>query len=79
LRPSRPPLAALGEVLAAVVLGALAWWCWHRGVVVTVQKGVRLSRIEGAWWAGATGVATLAGILLLDALRRLRRLTSDRP
>ncbi|MGH3825888.1 MAG: hypothetical protein ACRDQX_01740 [Pseudonocardiaceae bacterium] len=66
-----PPRAvvAVGEVLSAVVLAGLAWWCWHRGVHVTMRRGVALSRIEGSWWVAATGAATLAGILLLDAGR----------
>lgn len=66
-------LAALAELLAAVLLAGLAWWLWHRGVVVTGQRGVTLHRIEGPWWAGATAVATLAGIGLLDAARQLSR------
>ncbi len=57
------------EVLAAVVLAGLAWWCWHRGVSITIRRGVALSRVEGSWWVAATGAATLAGILLLDAAR----------
>jgi hypothetical protein len=61
------------EVLIAAVLGWLAWWCWHRGMIVTVRRGVEMSRIEGGWWATATGAATLAGILLLDVGRQLMR------
>jgi hypothetical protein len=69
-RPARILIAA-GEALATIVLGWLAWWCWHRGVIVTVRQGVQLSRIDGRWWAAATGVATLAGILALDAGQRV--------
>lgn len=65
--------AALAELLAAVLLAALAWWLWHRGVTVTVQRGVALRRIEGPWWAGATAAATLAGMGLLDAARQVIR------
>jgi len=57
-------------VLAAIVLAGFAWWCWSHGVIVTVRRGVGMSRIEGWWWAAATAVATFAGILLLDAGRR---------
>jgi hypothetical protein len=67
-RPLRV-VAAVAEVLIAIVLAGLAWWCWHRGVTVTMHRGVALSRVEGSWWAAATGAATLAGILLLDAGR----------
>jgi hypothetical protein len=59
------------EVLVVIMLGGLAWWCWQRGVIVTVRRGVEMTRIEGSWWATATGAATLAGILLLDAGRRV--------
>jgi hypothetical protein len=62
-------LVAVAELLTAVVLAGLAWWCWHRGVNVTMRRGVALSRVEGSWWASAMGAATLAGILLLDAGR----------
>lgn len=64
-------LVAVVEVLTAIVLAGLAWWCWHRGVNITIRRGVALSRIEGSWWAAATGAATLAGILLLDAGREV--------
>jgi len=63
--------APVAEVLVAIVLGWFAWWCWHRGVIATVRRGVEMNRIEGGWWATAIGVATLAGILLLDAGRRV--------
>jgi hypothetical protein len=62
-------LVAVAEVLTAIVLAGLVWWCWHRGVHVTMRRGVALSRVEGSWWVAATGAATLAGILLLDAGR----------
>ncbi|MGH3795570.1 MAG: hypothetical protein ACRDSP_11835 [Pseudonocardiaceae bacterium] len=77
----RRPLqvVALGEVLAAILLAVLGWWCWHRGVIVTVQDGAELTRIEGVWWAGATGAVTLAGLLLLDAVRQAVRTVRARP
>jgi hypothetical protein len=61
--------AALGDVVAAVVLSILAWWCWQRGMIVTIRDGIELSRIDGRWAASAIGVATLSGLLLLDAGR----------
>lgn len=67
----RRVLGAVAEVLAVVVLAWLAWWCWHRGVIIAEHNGVTLRRIEGRWWAAATGAATLAGILMLDALRQV--------
>ncbi|HET9256032.1 MAG TPA: hypothetical protein VFO16_12635 [Pseudonocardiaceae bacterium] len=68
--PARRRVRVAAEAVAAVVLAGLAWWCWHRGVIVTVRRGVAMSRIEGVWWAGATGAVTLAGILLIDITRR---------
>ena len=63
--------APVAEVSTAILLGWFAWWCWHRGVIVTVRRGVEMNRVEGGWWAVATAAATLAGILLLDAGRRV--------
>lgn len=65
--------APIAELLTAILLGCFAWWCWHRGVIVMVRRGVEMNRVEGGWWAVATGAATLAGILLVDAGRRLAR------
>jgi hypothetical protein len=78
--PTRRPLrvaVAVVEVLAGLMLAGLAWWCWHRGVLVTVRRGVAMNRIDGRWWAIATGVATLAGILMLDAGRQIRILADQ--
>ncbi|HEU0088138.1 MAG TPA: hypothetical protein VFQ77_10890 [Pseudonocardiaceae bacterium] len=60
----------LVEVLVAGALGGLTGWCWRRSTLVTVQDGVDLTRVDGRWWLAATTAATLAGLLLLDALRR---------
>lgn len=86
MRSRRRVLIAVTEVLAVIMLAWLASWCWHRGVIVTVHHGVGLRRIEGRWWAAAAGSATLAGLLMLDALRqgmlvgalRLRRISPSR-
>lgn len=72
-------LVAVTEALAVIVLAWLAWWCWHRGVIVTMRNGVALRRIEGRWWAATTGVATLAGILVVDALRQGVRAVAPHP
>ena len=68
----RPWPVVVAEALVAIGLVGMAWWCWHRGVIVTVRRGVAMNRIDGRWWAIAIGAATLAGILLLDAGRRVR-------
>lgn len=69
---------ALVEVLAAIALGWLVRWCWQHGVIVTVRDGVELSHIDGRWWTAALAGATLAGILLLDAGRRVAPRFSER-
>ncbi len=79
MRLPRLVLVGVIEVLAVTVLAWLAWWCWHRGVIVTVRNGVELHRIEGRWWAAATGAATLAGLLALDALRHGVLAVAPRP
>jgi hypothetical protein len=70
-RQALPVAVVMAEVVAALLLVALAWWCWHRGVIVTVRRGVAMNRIEGRWWGLATGEVTLAGLVLLDAGRRM--------
>jgi hypothetical protein len=71
VRLRRRVLVVVTEVLAVIVLAWLSWWCWHRGVIIAEYNGVTLRRIEGRWWAAATGAATLAGILVLHALRQM--------
>jgi hypothetical protein len=74
-RRTLPVAAVVAEVVVALLLVGLAWWCWHRGVIVTVRRGIAMNRIEGRWWALATGEVTLAGLFLLDAAWRV---TSER-
>ncbi len=73
MRSRRRVLVVVAEVLVVIALGGSAWWCWQRGVIVTVRRGVAMTRIEGGWWASAVGAVTLAGILLLDAGGRVLR------
>ncbi|HET9118092.1 MAG TPA: hypothetical protein VFN75_08485, partial [Pseudonocardiaceae bacterium] len=77
-RPLRVTAVAV-QLMAALVLAGFAWWCWRRGVIVTVRRGVAMNRIDGRWWALATAMATLAGILLLDVGRRIRGHAAPRP
>jgi hypothetical protein len=75
-QPYRGFIAAGELVLAtvAVIVGAL---CWHRGVVtmVTPLGGGRpplvSTMFHGSWQSGAIGLATVAALLLLDAIRQL--------
>ncbi|MGQ0839270.1 hypothetical protein [Actinokineospora sp.] len=65
---------AVGEVLAAVLLGWLAVWLWSEGTVLVAAVDGRpelvFERYLGNWIAGAIGVATLAVLLLFDAPRQ---------
>ena len=46
-RHALPATVVVAEVVAALLLVGLACWCWHRGVIVTVRRGVAMNRIEG--------------------------------
>lgn len=61
------PWRTVVEVLLGVALAVVAVELWRRGSA----SGRGLPRIDGRWWAGAVGVATLAGILFLNAARRV--------
>jgi hypothetical protein len=75
----RPALAvAAVEVLSATVLVALAVRWWYRGMVVTEFAGAQLFRVDGRWWAAAVLGATVAGLLLIDAVRRVVRVPGPR-
>lgn len=69
--PARRTSSVAVEVLlaAALVVGAVRWW--HRGVLLTEVAGVDLFRVDGRWWAVAILGVTVAGLLLIDAVRRL--------
>ncbi|MGH3978909.1 MAG: hypothetical protein ACRDRZ_07900 [Pseudonocardiaceae bacterium] len=71
MKPARPARAAVVEIALAAVLAGIAVQLWGRGVIVTATAGAVLSRVDGRWWAGAVAVATLGGLLLLDAWRRV--------
>lgn len=66
-------MVVLGELLVAVLLVGLAGWGWQRGVVITVDQGVEVSRIVAGWWAGTTAAVTLAGLLVLHAVHHVVR------
>ncbi|CCH35291.1 hypothetical protein ABZ816_11855 [Actinosynnema sp. NPDC047251] len=74
-QPLRAAVAA-GEVVLAVALVALAVWCWNRGVLrysypVENHAPLESTRYLGNWVGGALGLGTVAGVLLLDAVRQL--------
>lgn len=89
-RPFRGLIAVVELLLAAAAVWA-AVWAWRNGMVTTVQQGtnpdgstvpLEYTRYYGNWIAGAIGFGTLAGVLLLDALRQVAlaaRARSKRP
>lgn len=73
--PARAPLrvaAVAVEAVLAVVLVVLAYRWWQHGVITRVTDGIALSRVDGRWWAASAAVATVAGVLLLNAGNRVR-------
>ncbi|WP_433266055.1 hypothetical protein ACQPZF_39765 [Actinosynnema sp. CS-041913] len=75
LHQPKRALIAVGEVVAVVALAFLAVWCWNRGVVrssypVDGRAPLESTRYLGNWISGSIGLATAAGVLLLDAVRQ---------
>ncbi|MDQ3403376.1 MAG: hypothetical protein M3548_08270 [Actinomycetota bacterium] len=73
-QPWRAGVAAV-EVVIAGLLFWLASWLWSEGTVFVAEVAGRpdlsFEQYQGSWLAAALAVATLAAILLLDALRQL--------
>lgn len=74
-------LAVLAEfVLAPIVLGA-AIWCWRNGVhtgwftAVGESPEFEATRYSGPWLAAAAALATIAGLVLIDVVARVVRVT----
>lgn len=73
-RPRRA-LVAVGEVVLAALLVAAAAWCWERGVLrytypLPDHPPLESTRFKGNWIGAAAGLATIAGVLVLDAVRQ---------
>ncbi|MEB3370316.1 hypothetical protein [Saccharopolyspora mangrovi] len=74
-QPWRAAVAGI-ELGASVALVLLAWWAWSRGMVTIYLPGPRgavdvVTRSIGSWLTGSVIEATLAGLLLIDALRQV--------
>jgi hypothetical protein len=73
------PWRTLVAVVELILAGAAVWFafpCWQHGVktvTLTLTDGSVLTstRYLGNWMAGAIGLALLAAILLVDAIREL--------
>ncbi|MFJ6670926.1 hypothetical protein ACIQMJ_07435 [Actinosynnema sp. NPDC091369] len=75
LHQPRRALVAIGEVVLVALLVPLAVWCWNRGVVhysypVPDHPPLESTRFKGNWIGASVAVVTVAGVLLLDALRQ---------
>ncbi|MFD7653031.1 hypothetical protein ACFV4N_03525 [Actinosynnema sp. NPDC059797] len=73
-QPKRALIAA-GEVVLGVLLVLAAAWCWQRGVEhhsypVPDREPLGATRYRGNWIGLAVGLATVAGVLALDAIRQ---------
>lgn len=69
-------VVALAEFVLAAAAVLAGVWLWHRGVVrieFPTDSGTVLvsSRLLGSYAGGAVALVTVAGLLVLDALRQL--------
>ncbi|MFT7836296.1 hypothetical protein Q5530_09100 [Saccharothrix sp. BKS2] len=81
-QPKRAFIAA-GEVLLGVLLVLAAVWCWQRGVEhhsypVPDHEPLGATRYRGNWIGLAVALSTVAGVLVLDAVRQAVLATRSR-
>ncbi|MBF6508010.1 hypothetical protein IU422_09665 [Nocardia farcinica] len=74
-QPWRAAVAGI-ELVVAVALVAVGWWAWQHGTVTIYLPGPHgaidvVTRSVGSWLASAVAASTLAGLLLLDAIRQV--------
>ena len=85
LNQPRRAIVAAAEVLAAAALVWLAFWLWPKGIatITTVLDEGRppyvSHRYYGHWMSMAIFCGTVAGVLLLDAVRQLVLASRARP
>lgn len=85
LNQPKRAFVALAEVVVAAALIWLAFWLWPKGVVTisTVLEEGRppyvSHRYYGHWMALAIFSGTVAGVLLVDAVRQLLLAARARP
>jgi hypothetical protein len=75
LHQPKRALIAVGEVVLIALLASFAVWCWNRGVVhysypVPDHPPLESTRFKGNWIGASVGLVTIAGVLLLDAVRQ---------
>ncbi|GAA1280265.1 hypothetical protein [Saccharothrix xinjiangensis] len=76
LHQPKRALIAVGEVVLGVLLVLVAAWCWQRGVEhhsysIPDREPLGATRYRGNWIGAAVALATVAGVLLLDAIRQV--------
>ncbi|MER7012305.1 hypothetical protein ABT324_12855 [Saccharopolyspora sp. NPDC000359] len=74
-QPWRAAVAGI-ELVVAVALVAVGWWAWQHGTVTIYLPGPQgaidvVTRSIGSWLAAAVAAGTVAGLLLLDAIRQV--------
>lgn len=82
-QPKRALIAA-GEVVAVVVLGFVAVWCWNRGITylaypIEGREPLISTRYHGNWLGTSVLCVTVAVVLLLDVVRQLVLAARTRP
>ncbi|MFD0199328.1 MULTISPECIES: hypothetical protein [Saccharothrix] len=75
LHQPKRALIAIGEVVLIALLVPAAVWCWNRGVLhysypVPDHPPLESTRFKGNWIGASVALVTIAGVLLLDALRQ---------
>jgi hypothetical protein len=75
LHQPKRALIAVAEVVVVLLLVPAAIWCWNRGVLhfsypVPDHPPLESTRFKGNWIGASVGLVTIAGILLLDAVRQ---------
>ncbi|GAA4620930.1 hypothetical protein [Saccharopolyspora hordei] len=74
-QPWRAAVAGI-ELVVAVALVVVGWWAWRNGTVTIYLPGPEgaidvVTRSIGSWLASAVAAVTVAGLLLLDAVRQV--------
>ena len=75
LHQPKRALIAVVEVVLIVLLAFAAHWCWQRGIQrfsypMDGRPPLVATRYHGNWIGGSIALATVAGVLLLDAVRQ---------
>ncbi|WP_213573104.1 hypothetical protein [Rhodococcus sp. USK13] len=74
---NRRAMGSAAEIASAVVVSILAVWCWTSarvtsdfGPVAPGAPSYQGTEYSGSWIAAAAALVTVAGLLVIDAVRR---------